>query len=428
MTLHRSLDRLCPCLRASPLALLAALGCSITETEAGPRPDPVVAPEGGAAGPSVQGPGSSPMNANPLTGGSGGVQPSAAPPNDGTCVSTRAQAELIRSPVDIVVVLDNSLSMSDEAASVEVNLNESFARILNDAGIDYRLILISEHRSSQGQGTAVCIDSPLSGLAQCPGEQPVFTDRFFHYSTEIGSRDSFDVLLETYSGQSPDEYGLAPSGWSAWLRAGAQKVFLEISDDDARLAVASFLTELTTIAPEHFGSDAQHPNLVWHSIVGLAEKLDPVEAHSPDEPVELEECTGNQNNVFNPGEKYQELSRQTGGLRFPICQFAAYDTVFQAIADSVLETSGIACGFPLASPPPGQRLELDKVAVSYTPGDGSASIVFGQVTDPADCQPLAFVVGAGEIQLCPQACDLVRADTSARLDVLFTCESTVIVR
>jgi hypothetical protein len=427
MTRSRSLDRLCP-FRASSLALLAALGCS-PGAEAEPGPEPGVAPPAGSAeGPSVPGPGSSPMSAPPLTGVSGGVPPTAAQPNDGTCVSTQAQAELIRTPVDIVVVLDNSGSMSDEAASVERNLSENFAVILNDAGIDYRLILISEHRSSQRQGTAVCIDSPLSGLAACPGEQPVFTDRFFHYSTEVGSRDSFDVLLETYSGQSADEYGLAPSGWSAWLRAGAQKVFLEISDDDARRTVSSFLTELTTIAPEHFGSDAQRPNLIWHSIIGLAEKLDPVEAHSPGEPVELEECTGNQNDVFNPGEKYQELSRQTGGLRFPICQFSAYDTVFQAIADSVLEISAVACGFPLASPPPGQRLELDKIAVSYTPGDGSANVVFGQVTDAADCQPLAFMVGAGEIQLCPQACDLVRADTSARLDVLFTCESTVIVR
>jgi hypothetical protein len=408
------------------LALLSGLGCSPAADadpgyeEAAPARGAGGSSGGGAAlAPQISAPGVVPTTSSP------GATPSSA----NACPTTRAAAELIKEPVDIVVILDNSLSMVDEARSVESNLNANFAAILRDAAIDYRVIIISEHRTNAFPlATSVCIGSPLSGLAQCPGAQPSFTDRFFHYSTEIGSNDSFDVLLQTYHGERRDEYGLAPAGWSAWLRQGAKKVFLAISDDNAERPVSSFLSALTTLAPEHFGTDALNPTLVWHSIIGLAEKPNPVEAYLPGEPVQLAPCFGNANLVFNAGPGYQDLSIQTGGLRFPICQFSAYDTVFKAIADSVVQSSGITCSFPLPPPPNGQRLELDKVAVSYSPGDGSASRVLGQVTSPDACQADAFVATAEGIALCPQACDVVRGDTAATVDVLFTCASTLIVR
>ena len=359
-----------------------------------------------------------------------GLDPGAAAPEPAdTCATARSEAELIREPIDIVVLLDNSLSMVDEARSVEAALNVSFARILEDSAIDYRLVLLSRHRNSDSLlgATAVCIDPPLGGGGVCPTPEPSFGQRFFHYSTEVGSSDSFDVLLRSYDGERRDDFQLAPRGWSEWLRPGVKKAFLEISDDDENMPAQTFLNQLVALAPEQFGADPSRPNLVWHSIVGLPEKADPVAAYQPSEPVAEGRCFGNLTTVFNAGRTYQDLSRLTGGLRFPICQFNAYDRVFETIAESVVETSGVACGFGIPIPPGGTRLELDKVAVSYEPGTG-APVVFGQAADAASCQADAFLVDGENITLCPEACDRVRADPGGSVQVLFTCESTLILR
>lgn len=384
-----------------------------------PRLQPSNAPESGLEG--------APPAPSPTFAPDDAVPEPVAP---ATCSSTRAEAETIREPVDIIVVLDNSASMLDEARAVENNLNVNLASVLQESGIDYRVILLSEHRDSIDllPSTSACIESPLSGVAQCPAPEPAFGERFFHYSIEVGSHDSLSLLLDTYSGTRRDDFGLAPGGWSSWVRSGAKKVFLEITDDDARTTSDEFLSALTARAPGHFGSDPTRPRLVWHSIVGLAEKADQTDPYLPNEGIESQVCSGNLNTVFSPGTTYQELSRLTGGLRFPICQFNAYDAVFRRIAEDVVSSDGIACGFPIPTPPSGQSVELDKVAVSYTPGDGAPPIILGQVTSASGCGPDAFFAEGGSINLCPEACAAIRGDDRAALDVLFTCESTVIVR
>ncbi len=342
------------------------------------------------------------------------------------CGTVRAAPEVIRTPIDIIVILDNSGSMGDESDSVEQNINENFARILDENGVDYRMIVLSEHRERNGQN-AICVARPLSGLDTCPAPAPVSSERFFHYSVEIGSSNSLGRLLDTYSGERDDEFELAPSGWSQWLRPGANKVFLEFTDDNANMSATEFMSELSALSPDTFGTLGA-PRFVWHSIVGLAEKGEPTDAYLPSEPVETEECRGNGNNVFNAGRTYQELSQMTGGLRFPICQFQAYDTVFQTIASNLVSVGAVPCDFPLPAPPAGTEVELDKIALSYAPGSGGTALVMGQVPEAGNCQANAFFIDRGAVQLCPEACELVRADEKAQVEVLFTCESTVILR
>ena len=62
------------------------------------------------------------------------------------CVRSNEQATLVKLPVDIILLLDNSGSMSDELEAVEANINRNFAEILAESGVDYRMILISRHR------------------------------------------------------------------------------------------------------------------------------------------------------------------------------------------------------------------------------------------------------------------------------------------
>jgi hypothetical protein len=357
---------------------------------------------------------------------------------DDACVNYQARAELVEQPVDIIFVLDNSGSMDEELAAVEANINLNFAAILLNSQVDYRVILISRHRSEAREdgnsaSTSVCVSSPLSGLASCEdAEEPVFSERFYQYSTKIESDDSFDVLLDTYLPPFADDsreekFDHAPLGWSEWLRPGAKKVFLEVTDDDEDMPATEFVKELTRLAPEHFGSDPEHPGFVFHSIVGLAEKDPPTAAYLPEDPLQDNECTGNDGDVTSNGATYQELSRLTGGLRFPLCQFDAYDVVFQRIAEDVVLTSALACDFDIPEPPSGFELDLNKVAISYLPGSGAAALQFGQAPSYEACQPEAFYIANGRLNLCPATCTAIRSDPLASVSVLFTCEDQIII-
>jgi hypothetical protein len=352
-------------------------------------------------------------------------EPNAPTPSEAapSCAAVTAQVEHVRHPVDIIITVDNSGSMDDEARAVEENLNVNFAAILEQSGIDYRVILVSEHRERNGQDTAVCVTTPLSSVAACPSEVPGPTDRFFQYAIEVNSHNSLDVLLETYDGRREDDFGLAPGGWSEWLRPGAKKVFLEITDDDSNTPALEFTSALMALSPAQFGADPSRLAFVWHSIVGLAERPVSTDPYEPGDPIETDECAGD---VVNAGATYQELSRLTGGLRFPICEFEGYDAVFQRVASDVVLGSRNVCDFAIPSPPPGRALDLDKVAVSYQPGAGGSPLLFGRAPSTADCRGDGFLVDAAGVHLCPEACNVVGSDARAAVSVVFTCQSTLL--
>jgi hypothetical protein len=390
--------------------------------------DPVLGGSGGSG--ASGGMGATGGTTLPTAGASSGTAGEA-----GACATDESQATLVKEPIDIILVLDNSGSMDEELASVERNINVNFAGILDTSGVDYRMILISRHRKEErnptmpgAEDTSVCIEAPLSGLDTCPSPDPIFSARFFQYFTKIESQDSFDVALDTFEPPFAtgfeDRADQAPNGWSEWLRPRAKKVFLEMTDDNEDTSSAAFVTGLQTMAPEHFGTDPTMPSFVFHSIVGVAEKADPTDPYLPTEPIETDRCPS----VTTEGRTYQELSILTGGLRFPLCGFDAYDVVFRRISEDVVTRTVVACDFAIPPPPPGKELEREKVAVSYVSGNGSDDLEFLQVLDPADCGPDAFYMTADRIELCPEACAFVQADENAHVDVLFTCESTIIVR
>ena len=73
-------------------------------------------------------------------------------------------------------------------------------------------------------------------------------------------------------------------------------------------------------------------------------------------------------------------------------------------------------------------LDLGKVAVNHTKGDGSGTIQYLQAATPADCQADAFYIENDHIYLCPETCSIVQADAMALVNVVFACESTIIVK
>jgi hypothetical protein len=155
-------------------------------------------------------------------------------------------------PVDIILVVTNTATMMDEIQALERTLDNSFAQVLAQGGVDYRIILLSGHGSS-ATDQSICVQSPLSGNGNCtsPAACPLNGPRFFHYSTAVRAHDSLSVILTTYN--APDPCGEAPQGWSQWLRPGAARVFIEVTDSEP---LAWWPTPPSTASPPTASSSA----------------------------------------------------------------------------------------------------------------------------------------------------------------------------
>src|SRR5919106_4043945 len=104
--------------------------------------------------------------------------------------------------VDIIFVIDNSVLMTEEIVSVQDNINAHFADLLDQSGVDYRVILVSEYGRAADE--RVCIQAPLGGSPTCepPPIIPMNGERFFHYDQQITDRDALGRLYLIYD--APD--------------------------------------------------------------------------------------------------------------------------------------------------------------------------------------------------------------------------------
>jgi hypothetical protein len=351
---------------------------------------------------------------------------------DGSCANVESEATLVKKPVDIVVLIDNSGSMGNEIEGVENNINDNFASILETSELDYQVIMVSRHGSNSSE--RVCVEAPLSGVPVngCPTSAPEnVAGRFYHYSVNIDSHNSWCQLLSTFDGTTPDEFGFAPDGWKTWLREDAYKIFVEITDDSVdcgpfddngsagggQSAAAAFDSALLSVSPAQFGTAAAR-NYVWYSIVGLAQNSPAAAPYSPMDPIVTGECGSAAGN----GTGYQALSVLTGGLRFPLCDTTSYGPMFQAIADGVIEGAQVACELEIPDAPNGQSINLETVTVVYTPSSGAPSELT-QVSSEGECSASSFYIQDELIVLCPAACTVVQADAAAKVSVTFSCDS-----
>ena len=357
------------------------------------------------------------------------------------CGNQAVTAELIAIPVDVIIVIDNSGSMTEEIQAVQNNINANFANILDGAGVDYRVILVARHGGLASQ--SVCIEAPLGGIpvggCSDPPVEPANADRFFHYSREIDSKDAWCRILATVNGAEDDDFGVAVDGWQQWLRPGSFKTFIELSDDRAQCsynnvaytdtntlagstaAANKFDAALRALYPEHFGVSPETRNYRWHSIVGLAYNDPQDKPYQPTDPFVTDKCPQGE----NPGYGHQALSIVTGGTRFPLCNTASYNAVFQTIADSVIDSAELACQFDIPPPPEGKTLDKESVTVTFTPMGMGMPVEFTKVDGPRDCNAGSFYIADELVILCPAACDSIQGDKEASVAVEFTCEPLV---
>lgn len=385
------------------VCLSFALGCGNNETSGGTAND-----------------------ANNSDGTNGGSTPTANPSDSNAdsaslptaanaCASVTSHATLTKRPVDIIMVVDNSPSMTLEILGIQKNINTNFAEIINKSGLDYRVILLSEH----GQATvdqSICISKPLSG-ADCSKlpSKPVNTDRFFQYDVPISSHNSLARLLSTYDVTDVNRF--AVGGWKTWLRPNSFKTVVEISDDNPSISADEFETQLFAKAPKMFGSPTAR-NYTFHSIIGVLENSPASAPYLPAAPVVGTKCS----TAFNAAPEYERLSQRTGGLRFPVCRTESYDAVFKAVADGVIDAAKASC--TMIAPPPPADSTYDKAVVEYSPGAGDPIQRFTAVGSAADCTPNSFYrESESTYKLCPEACAKVEANTTASVALLFSCKS-----
>ncbi len=346
--------------------------------------------------------------------------------SDAPCASDSEQAVLISKPVDIIIVVDNSGSMMGEILAVQNNLNTNFAQIIGNSGIDYRIILISHHGPAD-PNESICIDSPLSGHLCSPWvpARPINGARFFHYSREILSNDSLLKILATFS--TADDHNLAPSGWQDWLRTDSHKVFMEFTDDKTKMFWSLFDDALLALSPAHFGTREKR-NYTFHSIVGLKENTPATAAWLPTDPIQTEKCSALSNGAINEGKWYQQLSILTGGLRFPLCEFSHYDTIFQTVAQGVIEGSRLPCNYAAPIPPDGETLDSNRMVVVFQADTASEGQSLDRVATSQDCSgndEWYWDATEEDIVLCAGTCDLVQSHDSGALFVYSGCTSDI---
>ena len=360
--------------------------------------------------------------------------------------------DIVSKPVDIIFVIDNSGSMTDEIVEVEAQINKTFAAIIDAAvpAIDYRVIMLSRHGNA-ASGQNICVSAPLSGIPDANNDghcdsipaQPVNSAKFFHHSVEIGSHDGLCKVISQFA--TADEHGLQPGGYKDVLRPDAFKFFVVITDDGVSCGIQNvvnlndgnsatggetvaqtFDTALLTLSPADFGADAANRNYRFWSVISQApynpSAAKPYGDPSPPDaalaPITPSECTPN---AVDPGTGYQGLSILTGGYRYPTCGLE-YTDMFTLMALGVIEGAQVACEFLIPEPPVGETLNLATVQVEYT--SGANVDTFDQVPSLADCTDGKFYIAGDQIILCPTTCDVVRADENAEIDIKFGCDVT----
>jgi hypothetical protein len=224
-------------------------------------------------------------------------------------------------PIDVIFLVDTSGSMAPVIDAVVANIDVNFAAIIGASGIDYRVIAIAKHGSAGDFGA--CFKSPLS-LTTCnpvpsaPANNPPssFTTIRTHPAAPTRIRDH----------QRLQRAGCARPR-TEWLVGVVRRRLQDHRGDDGwhpeggSLDAAGFDAAPRAESVRH-GREAR---LHRHALVGITENNP---RRSPTQRRTASPRTCNSLSV-SPGFIYQDPP--TGGLRFPLCQYGAFDR-FSVIA------------------------------------------------------------------------------------------------
>lgn len=88
----------------------------------------------------------------------------------------------------------------------------------------------------------------------------------------------------------------------------------------------------------------------------------------------------------------------------------------------------IRCEYDVPEPPNGQVLDLDLVNVLFTDAAGEAHELAKNLEGEGCDEGWHFSDDDSKVVLCEETCDRVQADSEARLDIVFGCETVTVVK
>ncbi len=345
-------------------------------------------------------------------GDSGDLTSDAGNPNDvylpppmdaGPCRNVTGESTIAPIPVDIIIAIDNSGSMSEEAAEVRTNIN-NFASIIASSGLDYRVVLISSAAGSTG----VCVPAPLGTGAPACASGP--EGRLLHIQRSVGSTNAPALVLSQYP------------MYQSFLRMDSAKVFLWITDDESSAQTAdSFRTALAALEPAGMFDIQIHNSIVgyygetpatWSTrSAGACGSLARVGASY----MRLAQCLTNAN---------APVPDCTPGRTGRVCE-ADWSTIFEEIARGVVSGIPVACEFEVPTPPVGQSIDLELVNVSVLTTGGVVERTLNQVANEAACTPDGWYVDdpvtPTRITFCTDACRAVQMVPDANVNIDIGC-------
>lgn len=313
------------------------------------------------------------------------------PIDDGEdCAEVSEVADVGLQPADIIVVVDNSGSMSFEAAAVQNNMN-AFSSQIFLANIDAHVVLISSYPTDDDAG--ICVSEPL-GAGGCPLSDTNLPT-FQHVNAGVGSNNALERVISLW----PDYEDI--------MRPTAARHVVVVTDDDSDLSATDFDAMFKAL-------DATNAEYTLHAIA------------APEDPATA--CllgTSCCLTSADDGAEYLDLVMATGGVWGNLCD-QDFQPVFDQLSMAVISGATLACEFAIPTPPEGETLNPDEVNVEFDDGQGGG-LQIGRVDSAADCA----AVDNGwyyddpdaptTILVCPQTCDVVQGFTMASVSIKFGC-------
>lgn len=272
-------------------------------------------------------------------------------------------------PVDLIWVLDTSVSMWRKLSWVANNLND-MAGYLQEKRANVRVMLLG--------GPDVCVAPPLGG----PGCQD--GPAFHHVKEKAGNQETLRLAVDLY-----------PT-YKDFLRPTSRKVLVAVSDTNPNpdlrfegwpegVNAATFDQRLRALAPSF-------QDYVFHSIVAFPE----------DGGQHPNGCAG----AERYGRTYLDLTAESSGLKFSVCnnRQGEWGEFLDELATQVAGLVNVPCEYPQrVEVRPGQLTNATEVLVEAEVERRWQTLA--KVPDAETCgSELAWYAWEDTIHICPAAC------------------------
>jgi hypothetical protein len=216
----------------------------------------------------------------------------------------------------------------------------------------------------------------------------------------------------------------AYSKYAPHLRANSLKTFVSISDDNADPSTGPFalIAELAGLVPAIRTADAfiaAVKNLEPNSPMWSSWRYSGIYSFSLCPSAELGAV----------GTVYQDLVERTGGVAGDLC-LQQFGPVFDELARQVVEAVTLSCDWEIPASPQRGTFDAGRTNVQLTLG-GAVEKLF-KVPDVSTCGSrdgwhYDSEVDPKKVVACPSTCTRIRAAAKAQVDLLFGCQTVLLL-